>query len=204
MQAIGIVLISVGLWIAYCAAYGVPPISTFAAILRDPSEFRQIIADSKVSGREKYAALMSAVSTITGVGSTSTGGNPYSNFKVSDDWAAHKARGSAGGIDYMMPVGTPLPTPFGGVVNNRPNNGSNGNQTDIKLDNGYTISFLHLSEFKRANGERVGAGTVIGLSGGAKGAPGAGSSTGPHVHIHMLDPSGNRVNFLDYVGTGRS
>lgn len=203
MQAIGVVLISLGLWIAYCAAYGVPPISTFAAILRDPNEFRQIIADSKENGREKYAALLSAFGTVAGVGSAATGINPYSNYKVSDDWEEHKARGSAGGIDYEMPVGTPLPTPFGGVVTNRPNNGANGNQTDIKLDNGYTISFLHLSEFKKQNGERVAAGSVIGLSGGAKGAPGAGSSTGPHVHIHMLDRNGTRVNFLDYIGTGR-
>ena len=43
------------------------------------------------------------------------------------------------------------------------------------------------------------AGAIVGRSGGAAGAPGSGSSTGPHLHWHMIDPAGNRIDPLVYI-----
>ncbi|MFI0795812.1 hypothetical protein ACH4OY_24480 [Micromonospora rubida] len=43
------------------------------------------------------------------------------------------------------------------------------------------------------------SGAIVGRSGGAAGAPGSGSSTGPHLHWHMIDPAGRRTNPLAYV-----
>ena len=49
---------------------------------------------------------------------------------------------------------------------------------------GVTTRYAHLSVIRTRSGP-VAAGTVIGLSGGARGAPGAGHSTGPHLHFEV-------------------
>ncbi|HEY1178647.1 MAG TPA: M23 family metallopeptidase [Phytomonospora sp.] len=128
--------------------------------------------------------------------------NPFTGYPVSDGWAEHIARGSLGGIDYVMPVGTPLPAAGGGVVANTPFNGTGGHTVTIRHDNGYRTQYMHLSRFLLGDGTRVGAGAVVGLSGGAAGAPGSGSSTGPHCHWHMIDPGGTRINPREYIGGG--
>ncbi|MEV0650816.1 M23 family metallopeptidase [Phytomonospora sp. NPDC050363] len=128
--------------------------------------------------------------------------NPFTGYAVSDGWAEHIARGSLGGIDYVMSVGTRLPAAGGGVVTNIPFNGTGGHTVSIQHDDGYRTQYMHLSQFLLGNGARVNAGDVVGLSGGAAGAPGSGSSTGPHCHWHMINPSGVRVNPLDYISDG--
>lgn len=118
--------------------------------------------------------------------------NPFTNYPISDDWADHIRRGSAGGIDYVMPVGTPLPAPSDGFVTFLPNNGTGGHTATIRRADGTRTQYMHLSRFVGA-ARTVRAGEIVGYSGGAKGAPGAGSSTGPHLHTHDLTASGKRV-----------
>ncbi|WP_207892925.1 M23 family metallopeptidase, partial [Micromonospora sp. MW-13] len=125
--------------------------------------------------------------------------NPFTGYPITETWQGHLNRGSLGGIDYGMSVGTRLPAAGGGVVTNNPNNGTGGYTVTIQHDNGYRTQYLHLSQFLLPNGTRVGAGEVVGLSGGAAGAPGSGSSTGPHLHWHMVDPSGTRINPLVFL-----
>ncbi|MEV0729861.1 peptidoglycan DD-metalloendopeptidase family protein [Polymorphospora sp. NPDC050346] len=125
--------------------------------------------------------------------------NPFAGRPISDGWQAHLNRGSLGGIDYPMPVGTNLPACGGGSIQNIPNNGTGGHTVTIHHPNGYRSQYMHLSAFVLGNGAVVGAGAVVGRSGGAAGAPGSGSSTGPHVHWHMINPSGQRINPLDYL-----
>lgn len=199
MQTVGIVLLSVGLWITYCGINGVPPIQTLAAIMRSPGEFRQIIADARTAARTKYAALLNAYGAVSGSVASTVARDPFSNYRVSDNWEAHTRRGSGGGTDYVMPVGTPVPTAFGGVVTNLPNNGSGGHTATIAMPDGYKLVYMHLSKFLATNGATVSPGTIVGLSGGAKGMAGAGSSTGPHLHVHMVDPRGTRVSFIGYL-----
>ena len=117
---------------------------------------------------------------------------------ISDGWEAHIKRGSAGGIDYAVPVGTPIKAPADGRVENIPNNGSGGNTVSLWHADGTKTQFMHLSQFVAPGNYKQG--DVIGYSGGAQGAPGAGSSTGPHIHWHLVLANGRRVNPLDYVG----
>lgn len=124
--------------------------------------------------------------------------NHLSKYRVSDGWEAHLKRGSSGGIDYAVPVGTPIPAPAAGTITNTPNNGSGGNTVTIKHGNGMRSQFLHLSKFVPAGSYKQG--DIIGYSGGAKGAPGSGSSTGPHIHFHLILANGTRVNPLNYIG----
>ncbi|OLF08368.1 peptidase M23 [Actinophytocola xinjiangensis] len=128
--------------------------------------------------------------------------NPFSGYPITGTWQEHLDRGSAGGIDFGMGVGTRLPACGGGVVTNIPYNGTGGHTVTIAHDNGYRTQYMHLSQFLLGNGTRVGMGAVVALSGGAAGAPGSGNSTGPHLHWHMINPSGTRINPLTYLGGG--
>lgn len=58
--------------------------------------------------------------------------------------------------------------------------------------------YCHLSEFKVSQGQEVSQGQVIALSGGEPGTPGAGVSTGPHLHFGM-QLNGEWVDPLLYV-----
>lgn len=125
--------------------------------------------------------------------------NPFTAYPITSGWQDHLARGSLGGIDYAMSVGTALPACGSGTIQNIPYNGTGGHTVTIHHPNGYRTQYMHLSAFSLGNGASVGAGGIVGLSGGAAGAPGSGSSTGPHVHWHMIDPSGVRINPLTYL-----
>ncbi|MEU7677223.1 M23 family metallopeptidase [Micromonospora taraxaci] len=125
--------------------------------------------------------------------------NPFAGYPITGSWQEHLNRGSLGGIDFAMGVGTDLPACGAGTIQNIPNNGTGGHTVTIQHADGYRSQYLHLSQFLVANGTAVGAGAIVGRSGGAAGAPGSGSSTGPHVHWHMINPSGVRINPLTYV-----
>ncbi|WP_431931015.1 M23 family metallopeptidase [Micromonospora sp. RP3T] len=125
--------------------------------------------------------------------------NPFSAYPITDTWEGHLSRGSRGGIDFGMGVGTPLPACGAGTVQNIPYNGDGGHTVTIHHGDGYRSQYLHLSQFLLADGAGVGAGTIVGRSGGAQGAPGSGSSTGPHLHWHMIDPAGTYISPLEYI-----
>ncbi|NOJ77223.1 M23 family metallopeptidase [Myxococcus xanthus] len=127
--------------------------------------------------------------------------NPFAGYSISDGWWDHVNRGSLGGIDYVMGVGTPLPACASGQLLIDWNNGTGGYTATIVMANGMRSQYLHLSGFN--GGQRyVQQGEIVGYSGGAAGAPGSGSSTGPHLHWHLVTAGGTRVNPLDYVGAG--
>lgn len=119
--------------------------------------------------------------------------NPFTGFPVTDDWDAHKRRGSLGGIDYAMSVGTPLPSCANATIYNAPDNGTGGHTVTMVRALGIKTQYMHLSRFAVNNGTVVNQGDIVGYSGGAKGAPGSGSSEGPHVHCHDIDANGNRI-----------
>lgn len=130
--------------------------------------------------------------------------NPFGGYRITDTWEGHLARGSLGGIDFGMGVGTPLPACGAGTVQNTPFNGTGGHTVTIYHADGYRSQYLHLSQFLVANGAYVNAGDIVGLSGGAAGAPGSGSSTGPHLHWHMINPAGIRISPLVYIAQNPS
>lgn len=87
------------------------------------------------------------------------------------------------GTDFAVSQGTPLlATGAGRIVTYR---GSGGYGIDINLDDGRVIRNWHLSRFDVSNGDIVEVGQQIGLTGGATGTPGAGNSTGPHLHWEL-------------------
>jgi hypothetical protein len=124
--------------------------------------------------------------------------NPYADYPMTSNWSDHRKRGSLGGHDYAMPVGTPLVALFDGIVSFNKNNGTGGYTATLTKATGESIQYLHMSRFAFAKNTRVKMGERIGYSGGAKGAVGSGSSTGPHLHLHGI-VRGVRVPYFDLL-----
>lgn len=89
------------------------------------------------------------------------------------------------GTDIEVRQGTPLPATADGTIRIYNGNGPGGWGIDIYTDDGITIRNWHMSRIDVSNGQRVNAGDIIGLTGGAKGTAGAGNSTGPHLHWEL-------------------
>jgi hypothetical protein len=95
----------------------------------------------------------------------------------------HKERRFHDGIDLRATMGTPVLAPADGVVAYTTDSGACG--WGISIDHGPLLRtiFCHLSQKDVKKGDRVTKGQQIGLSGGKKGHPGAGTSTGAHLHF---------------------
>jgi hypothetical protein len=104
------------------------------------------------------------------------------------------------GIDINCPQGTPLYAPFDGVIECK-DAGSDSYGWYITVTAGRKRAYLaHLSAFRVRTGARVKAGHLIALSGGLPNTPGAGNSTGDHLHYETrLD--GRPVEPTPYVGS---
>jgi hypothetical protein len=106
-----------------------------------------------------------------------------------------KERHHHGGIDYAMPVGSPVLAAADGVVDQvttQPNGArSYGHYVVIKHQGFYTY-YAHLSKSAVKVGQEVRQGQLIAYSGGAKGAWGSGSSTGPHLHFEVRMSKGSK------------
>lgn len=92
------------------------------------------------------------------------------------------------GTDIAVPEGTKVRSPWSGKVTEVYSNASGGRQMVVKHNNGYTTGYAHLSEWKKQEGDRVMAGTVIALSGNT------GNTTGPHLHFTLRDKQGKRID----------
>jgi murein DD-endopeptidase MepM/ murein hydrolase activator NlpD len=69
----------------------------------------------------------------------------------------------------------------------------------IKHSEEFSTSYLHMSDISVSIGDFVEQGEQIGLSGGAYGTNGAGTSTGPHLHFEIIK-NDLQVNPQDYLG----
>jgi murein DD-endopeptidase MepM/ murein hydrolase activator NlpD len=92
------------------------------------------------------------------------------------------------GLDFRVPTGTPVAAMNDGTVLLARPLYFEGNFVVIDHGQGLLTLYLHLSEFKVNEGDRVKRGQIIGLSGGT------GRATGPHLHVAVrwqgtyLDP----------------
>lgn len=95
------------------------------------------------------------------------------------------------GLDISVPVGTPVKAALAGqVINTVEDSPIAGKYVEIQHDNGDVTRYLHLSNINVKKGDNVETGQVIALSGGLKGAPGSGKSTGPHLHWETWEGAG--------------
>jgi murein DD-endopeptidase len=108
-----------------------------------------------------------------------------------------KDRPSHAGMDFKLPVGTPVAAPFDGLVTRTNWNWkSNGNCVEIQYTDGTIAKFLHLSENRVEPNQRVSAGEIVALTGNT------GRSTAPHLH-YQLEKGSKVVDPLVYHGAVR-
>ncbi|MFN3217663.1 MAG: peptidoglycan DD-metalloendopeptidase family protein [Acidimicrobiales bacterium] len=93
--------------------------------------------------------------------------------------------------DFALPVGTPLFAMVDGTITVAIGNagiypasgGRCGNTVIIAGTDQATYTYCHLTTVAVTADDNVTAGQTIGLSGGQPGTPGAGNTTGPHLHL---------------------
>jgi murein DD-endopeptidase MepM/ murein hydrolase activator NlpD len=155
--------------------------------------------DQIKAGRRAGAATGGGSAGMAGI-TPGVGGTIMQEFGPTDYAQAHpstyaygNAYGLAGsqhpGVDWAVPLGTKVATPLGGTVSVVGNDhgtgyyytntmsGSDPNRSGefaITLDNGDILILGHMSRINVNVGDRLGAGALIGLSGGSDGA---------HVHV---------------------
>ena len=87
-------------------------------------------------------------------------------------------------VDVPVPTGTPvLAVTSGTIVRAALAATPCGGTVVLVGDDGHRYTYCHASNVMVRAGEHVVAGQRILLSGGRRGAPGAGRSTGPHLHL---------------------
>ncbi len=102
------------------------------------------------------------------------------------------------GLDLQVDPGASVVATQAGVVAWAGENGAYGNLVVVESA-GYQTWYAHLSRIDVSARQVVSAGAQLGLSGGRSGAPGAGSSGGPHLHyaVRWLDEPQGRALWLD-------
>lgn len=115
------------------------------------------------------------------------------------------------GIDISCPQGSDVTAAYDGTVSARGDgtnsdglNGGRGYYLNITHNiNGKTITtqYYHLSQPIATVGSTVKQGQVIAKSGGAHNTPGAGYSTGSHLHFGVVD--GDNVNPCEWLGLSK-
>ena len=113
-------------------------------------------------------------------------------YPVGEDTPVYHGFGWGGnhkGADYKLPVGTPVKSMRDGkVIESAEDSKTYGRYLMVQHDDGYASLYGHLSKLNKRKGDTVKGGEVIGLSGGAVGAPGAGQTTGAHLHFEVRPP----------------
>jgi peptidoglycan LD-endopeptidase LytH len=145
------------------------------------------------------AAVAASTPANSTVGPGEIVGTPIGGFQCPVSGAAYSndfggGRGH-GGIDMFVGVGTRAVAVKSGSVSYVANEGAGGNSAYLNGSDGNTYFYAHLSAFT-GGARAVSQGEVIGLTGGAAGAPGSGNSSAPHLHFEIRSggPNGGRVN----------
>lgn len=111
--------------------------------------------------------------------------NPVGSGRISGSFGEQRPGHTHAGVDIAVPVGTNVKAAAGGTVIEAGNLPGYGNVIIVDHGAGTISRYGHLSQILAKRGDSVSQGQVIGLSGGAPGAPGSGNSRGAHLHYEV-------------------
>lgn len=114
--------------------------------------------------------------------------------KSSDLWGS--TNGNHTGMDYNVPIGTPVKAAMDGVVSQVDINADYGTSIMIDHPNGMQTIYAHLSNKSVKVGDQVSKGQKIGKSGKS------GNASGPHLHFEVRNGKNNPVNPADFLSGG--
>jgi biotin carboxyl carrier protein len=105
-------------------------------------------------------------------------------------------------MDWAIAQGSKIFSPLSGTVlrTNVMDSRGYGNLIEVQSLDGSIMYFAHLSKFLVKPGQNIRAGQQIAESGNTWSAPG--SSTGPHLHFAVKDPSGQWIKPEDFFSSG--
>lgn len=124
--------------------------------------------------------------------STVTAG--YGNKDNSGIWAS--TNGVHKGMDFAMPVGSPVAATLGGTVSSTDAGSEYGTSVVIDHGNGLQTIYGHLSEKSVNVGDVIKTGQRIGKSGNT------GNTTGPHLHFEVRKGKNNPVDPMIIASVG--
>lgn len=165
----------------------------------------KLVTGQKIFIPDGIAPVVSQKTTSSKTGAKSTKGksgivlqfngsfaNPIKGGVITSGYGPRWGRAHEG-IDYGVPVGTPVYAAASGTVQARAGyNGGYGNLIVIKHSAGVETRYAHLSRISVSTGEHVNQGDLIGYSGNT------GSSTGPHLHFEIRQ-NGRSTNPASYL-----
>lgn len=97
------------------------------------------------------------------------------------------------GLDVDLKKGDPVYSPVSGTVIAVGSNGGFGNQVKIKGNDGREYWLSHLDGFKVRKGQKINAGSLIGIGGNTGKVIAKGGGDGSHLDITIKDKNGNYI-----------
>ncbi|MDN5896537.1 MAG: M23 family metallopeptidase [Nocardioides sp.] len=106
---------------------------------------------------------------------------PVDDYHITGTFGASSSLWSSThtGLDFATDEGTPIHAVTDGVVVSVEYDGSYGNKTVIRMDDGTEVWYCHQSETTVTSGQSVDSGDEIGAVGST------GNVTGPHLHLEF-------------------
>lgn len=120
---------------------------------------------------------------------------PITSYFGANDVAERK--GAHTGMDWGMPMNTPIKNVLPGKVVNVGVNGGFGLEVVVEVNIGgdkHYLQYAHLTSADVTVGQMIQQGGIVGSSGGANGDSRDGTSTGAHLHFGVKDPSGQWID----------
>jgi hypothetical protein len=133
---------------------------------------------------------------------------PFKNYSPNlisskyNDVSAIRGNKAHKGTDFAIPSGTEILSPADGVIKTSQITAGNcGGLIEIIHPDNIITRYCHLKKLNVYPNDKVAAGQVIALSGGAKNDIGSGRSTGAHLHFEVL-MNNQFVNPESYLSGG--
>ncbi|WP_336245056.1 M23 family metallopeptidase [Paeniglutamicibacter quisquiliarum] len=141
---------------------------------------------SEFTEEDKLATIMTAAGgDVTKIAAGGVLAQPVDNIRLTSRFGFRKNPTGPGfmnhnGLDYAVPMGTPIKASAAGTVVQAAWAGHSGFRVEIDHGNGLHTSYNHNSALKVSVGQKVKRGDVVSLSGST------GNSTGPHLHLEVI------------------
>lgn len=155
-----------------------------------------VFTRGKGGGTTGFGAAFGKGGAGGGIAPVQGGINAAYNAKDADLWGS--TNGNHTGMDYNVPVGTPVKAAMDGVVSQVDINADYGTSIMIDHANGMQSIYAHLSGKNVKVGDQVKRGQNIGKSGES------GNASGPHLHFEVRNGKNNPVDPSALIGSGGS
>lgn len=121
---------------------------------------------------------------------------PRPNFAI-QGWGEPRTGHTHEGIDFPVPVGTPIrAVDSGTVITSVDSTGTSGNYVAVKHADGFVSRYMHLSKRLVQKGEAVSRGQIIAASGNT-----GIDISGPHLHFDIKMVPSMLANYSSLFGT---